>query len=72
MNIVRFKTSENPLPNLPSRGWERSPKLAFFDYVLLHETGPLSHPVLRLARRDGDWWLYTVCAGPHHVCDRPR
>jgi len=70
MNIVRFKTNENPLPNLSARGWERSPKLLFFDYVLLHETGPLrlSQPELRLVRRDGDWWLYAVCGGPHRLC----
>jgi hypothetical protein len=71
INIVRFKTTQNPLPNLPARGWERSPKLAFFDYVLLHEPPLPSHSGLHFARRDGDWWLYIMCGGPHRLCDRP-
>jgi hypothetical protein len=62
INIIRFKTKENPLPVVPASGWETNPRLLRFDYVLLRDAARslVLDSRLRFLRRDGRWSLFAV------------
>ncbi len=75
INFIRYVNNQNPMPGLSTYGWQGSPGLTKFDYVLLRGSagGSMEHDgALRLVARDGEFALFAVCdGGAHPVCTKP-